>query len=596
MEVWLNYVVLILIMTIFAVSLNLLLGHAGVLSSAHAALGAAGGYATAYLSLSRGWSPWLALLVGVVVATAVGLLLAVPSLPLSPEYLILLTLVAGEALLTVISANRSLGGTFGLTNLPRAVLFGQVLDRATAWVLPLTLITAAVFALCWRLGESPYGRVLRATRDDDRAAAAVGTHIFGYRLWVFGITSGLAGLGGGLYAMYLGVASPQVFSFDVSMAIFSMVVLGGMGNLVGSVLGASALTLITPVMQRVVELPPERASFVRIAIYGLLLVLLVRFRPEGLLPEYWGRRARAGAGAADANDEPPAELAARVRSHGLNHGPTSAMRSGAAVVPAREPADADGEAVALRARGLGKRFGGVVAAENLDLDLPTGTITALVGPNGAGKTTVFNLLTGFLRPDAGAVELLGADVSGLRPDQIARAGLIRTFQDVRLWPRMSVLDNVALAVPDQPGERIGPLLTHPAAVARREREVRDQAHAWLGFVGLADRGDDLAGSLSYGQSKLISLARAMASQAPVVLLDEPVSGVDTAWADVMLALVDAMRAAGRTICLVEHNLHVVEQLADQAYFMDLGRIIARGTMAELTSSADLARTYFGLST
>ena len=173
-------------------------------------------------------------------------------------------------------------------------------------------------------------------------------------------------------------------------------------------------------------------------------------------------------------------------------------------------------------------------------------------------------------------------------------GVVRTFQDVRLWTGMSVLDNVAVAIPDQPGEHIGPLFRPGAQIGRREDEVRERAMEWLGYVGLEGYSQDLAGSLSYGQSKLLSLARVMATEAPVVLLDEPVSGVDTAWAEAMLSLIETMRESGRTICLVEHNLHVVDRLADHAYFMDLGRIIAEGSLSELTSSPELARTYFGI--
>ncbi len=582
MDVWLNHVDLILIFTIFAVSLNLLLGHAGVLSAAHAALGAIGGYTVAYLTLDRGVNFWVALALGVALAYVFGLIMAVPSLPLSPEYLILLTLVAGEALLAVVEVITPLGGRFGMTNLPDVTLFGWQLDRPRDWLAPLLAAAGLTVAVCWRIGESPYGRVLRGTREDDRATAALGKHVFRYRLVVFGITSALAGLAGGLYAGYLQVASPGVFAFAISLSVFAMVIVGGMGNIAGSVLGAVIITLSRPVLERLIDISPEQASFARTAMYGLLLLAVIRFRPQGLLPEGGGLRAAVATGGSGIGDDTDPSVI----------GPSANVLARIAAITDVPNASWNEADTVLRASGLTKHFGSVVAAEDLAIELRKGTVTALVGPNGAGKTTVFNLLTGFLRADAGAVELSGRDISGLRPDEIARAGLVRTFQDVRLFNRLPCIDNVAMAVPGQDGERLSGLLPG-GGLAAGEAAVRVKALEWLAFVGMDDHADKPAGDLSYGQTKLISLARALATEAPVLLLDEPASGVDTEWVQVMLALVEAIRDQGRTICIVEHNLHVVERLADHAYFMELGVVTAEGTMAELISSPRLAAAYFG---
>jgi branched-chain amino acid transport system permease protein len=231
--------------------------------------------------------------------------------------------------------------------------------------------------------------------------------------------------------------------------------------------------------------------------------------------------------------------------------------------------------------------------KDLHLQLRRGTVTALVGPNGAGKTTTFNALAGFVRPDSGSVLLNGVELVGKSADFAARQGLVRTFQDVRLFPAVSCLENVMLGVQDQDGERLGELFIPGRRVSRGDRQAADAAMEWLWFVGLADQAGLPAESLSYGQSKLVSLARALATEADVLLLDEPASGVDGAWVDVMLGIIDAVRAQGRTVCLVEHNLEVVRQLADHAYFMELGAITAEGTVEELTSSARLTEAYFG---
>jgi branched-chain amino acid transport system permease protein len=220
-------------------------------------------------------------------------------------------------------------------------------------------------------------------------------------------------------------------------------------------------------------------------------------------------------------------------------------------------------------------------------------VTALVGPNGAGKTTVFNLLTGFLPTESGSVTLDSRDVTGVAPWRAVRAGLARSFQDVRLFERMTVLDNVIVAIPDQPGERLGPLFFAPGRVARIERANREKALRYLAFVGLADRAHEVAGALSFGEQKLVALARLLATEAEVLLLDEPASGVDPQWVARILDLIRQCAQAGRTVCLVEHNLEAVTAVADHAYFMEAGRIIADGRPDALMAEPRLADIYFG---
>jgi len=243
--------------------------------------------------------------------------------------------------------------------------------------------------------------------------------------------------------------------------------------------------------------------------------------------------------------------------------------------------------------GLTKRFGGITAAYDLSMQLNKGTITALVGPNGAGKTTVYNLLTGAIRPDSGKVLLKGEDITAMRPDQVALRGMVRSFQDVRVFNRLSVLQNVMLAVPDQPGERVLQLFGRWVHSTRVERQVRERAMQWLDFVGMSALAPFPAGALAFGQQKLVALARVLATESDVVLLDEPSSGIDEQWVDVMLGLIEKLRPQGRTVCIVEHNLHVVGRLADHVYFMELGRITAEGSFEDLTSEQRLAEAYFG---
>jgi branched-chain amino acid transport system permease protein len=206
---------------------------------------------------------------------------------------------------------------------------------------------------------------------------------------------------------------------------------------------------------------------------------------------------------------------------------------------------------------------------------------------------VFNLLTGFIAPDSGSVILNGEEIVGKTPDAIARLGVARSFQDVRLFGRLTCLQNVTMAVPGQRGERFERLWYPGAGTGEDELEARAKAMSWLHFVGLSHLAEACASDIGYGEAKLVALARVLATEAAVLLLDEPASGIDTQWVERMKESIFKVRDAGRTVCLVEHNLHVVEALADRAYFMELGRITAEGSIAELTADPRLGEVYFG---
>jgi branched-chain amino acid transport system permease protein len=592
-QIWLNYLDQILIYAALALSLNLLLGYAGQVSVAHAAFGAIGGYTMGYLVMSRGWNFVPTALAGMVLAFIAGTIVALPALKLSVEYLILLTLAISSVIIGVFTTFPELGGTYGLIGIPKADIFGWTMNRPSDWVIPTLVLVIITYAICRRLGESAFGRVLKGIREDAQATQALGKNVFAYKVGVFGITAGLAGLAGAFYAGWLGLATPSVFGFSFALTLFAIVIFGGMANLTGSILGAAAVTLLEPLLRRAIKIEAATASLLQLIIYGLALVVLMLLRPQGVLPEGFSpwrllRHGRAPSARLEMGEMWVPKPGVQV------HQPGSIDIDDAERARERVRENVWQNApVVLEARGISKRFGGIVAADSLDFDLRKGTITALVGPNGAGKTTVFNLLTGFIRPDRGSVKLNGTELVGLSPDKVARLGLVRSFQDVRLFNRITCLQNVMLAVQHQPGENVAKLALAGPMAKRGERETREKAMDWLAFVGMTDFADVPAGALSYGQTKLVSLARALATEAEVLLLDEPASGIDTKWVDTMLDLVEAVREQGRTVCIVEHNLHVVGRLADHTYFMELGRITAQGTIDELTSSQELAEAYFG---
>ncbi len=559
----------ILIFSMFAISLNLLMGYAGQVSVAHAALGGIGGYMAGWLSASHGVSFVPALLAGVGAALLLGTLVSIPALRLTTDYLILLTFAFATVALSAIAAIPALGGAYGLLGIQAPTILGIQFLKPTEYFWLFLILAAVVLLICWRIGESPFGRVLKGIREDELATRALGKDVFAYKVAVFAITSGVAGLAGALLVFYNQLATTTLFDFNQVTTIIAMVVIGGMGNLFGSILGATLVILLEPLLENWVNLSPEKAALWRLVIYGLALVLVIRIRPAGLLPEGLSIR----------------RLLHRVRKTDVAHARL------APVANSNGNPVADG--LALEVRGLRKHFGGIRAVDGLDLDVHAGTITGLVGPNGAGKTTVFNLLTGAIGADAGSVRLYGQDVTGLQPHQIASHGMVRTFQDVRIFARMTVLQNVMLGVQNQPGEKLRDLFFLPWRPMRAERKTRQLALDAIAFVNLTGKEHVPAGALGYGDQKLVVLARALATGARVLLLDEPASGIDRSALEPILAAIEELRASGRTILLVEHNLDVVDRLADTVYFMEQARVTAQGPMAEIKNQERLAEVYFG---
>jgi branched-chain amino acid transport system permease protein len=582
-----SYIDQILIYLVFGLAANLILGYTGVLQAAPAAFGAFGGYAVVYLTSTHHW-PWiLAVIVGVAMALVAGFLIGLPALYLSSLWVLLLTLAVGLVIDSILTGVQTFGGDNGLQQSSSLDLFGLQLNEPTQ-VLPLAAVVAViVLAVCWRIGESPYGRVLRGIRADDSAVYALGKNVYTYKLSMFVVTAGLSGLGGALLATLTNVASPTEFNYTASVEIIAIVIIGGVGNPFGTVIGSAIVVLLVPFFQDVIQVTPQTAANIQLIGYGLVLTLVVLFRPSGALPEGFtissarsalNRRLSSGR---RAQTPPIAEGAAERR------------RARQAARDLERVGDPAPQGVVLEVRDVSKAFGGIKAVNDLSMELQGGKITALIGANGAGKTTVFNLLTGALSLDAGEVYLNGQNITGLRPDQIANLGMVRTFQDVRLFHGMTVLDNVLMGVPGQAGEHLVPLFFRIGKTRAREREARAIARRWLEFVGLEDFAGVRVEALGYGQQKLVSLARILATDARVLLLDEPASGIDYQFLDEMLDVISQLRDEGRTVCIVEHNLDVVGRLADHVYFMEVGKVTAEGNITDLTSDERLAEVYFG---
>jgi branched-chain amino acid transport system permease protein len=601
MQYWINILNSALIFAIWTASLSVLMGTAGLLAIAPCGIGAVGGFVGGYLAVNDGWSFLSVLILGLAIGVVVGCLIGIPALRLGRDHVILLTLAFGVVVVAIIPLIPALDASTGLQGVPFIDFFGK-LESPTQLLRLLIPIAVVCYLVCWRISSSPFGRVLRGIREDEVATQALGKNVVRMKVITFAATAALASLAGVLSVYYNQIATLGQFGFDTTILIVAGLIVGGSGSLGGAFVGALLVSFIGPVLQRVVSVSPDKASLWQPIIFGALLIIVVRFWPEGLIPEgVWSRLGArlARCAAATPADHPapvaepggaePPELAHSITLH-----PELVQPSEADLEDLRRASPSiNGDGI-LVATDLAKWFGGIRAVDGLDIELRAGKITALLGPNGAGKTTVFNLLTGALRPDRGVVTLNGGDITGLRPYQVSQLGMTRSFQDVRILSRLTLLDNVMLAVPGQSGEGLATAFLRPGLVAKKESEVRERAHECLRFVGFDEHMDRWrAADLGYGDQKLLSIARMIATEAPVLLIDEPASGIDRRSLRPVLEVLERLREVGRAICLVEHNLDIVAGLADWVLFMESGKVTAQGTMTQITGQERLAQVYFG---
>ncbi len=555
MDYLLHICVMVSMYIILASSFNLLIGYAGLFALSHAAFFGVGAYATAILAGTYGLPFPIPLLAGILVTAVLGIVIALPALRIGGDYLVIVTLALQVIVTTVLINWTSLtGGTDGIRGIPRLEFFGIVLNSPGKF-LPVALVTAAIcFAIAWRLGASPFGRALKAMRENEAAVQAIGKNVVAMKLTVFAVASGLAAVGGWLYAHYFTFVSAEAFTVELTIYMLAMVIIGGTGNLLGSIVGALVLVAL-PEMLKFVDMPPDVADKSRNMLYGLLLIVMLRLRPQGLLPE-------------------------------------SASASSLRAPPERPPVATQAAGAALEGKGLSKRFGGIVAVRDFDISIPPGRITGLIGPNGAGKTTAFNLLTGFLQPNEGEVTYRERSLRGLKPHQIVRAGVARSFQDLKLFTNLSVLENVLVALPNQSGDNLWYVYFMPWKVRAEERENLGRAMSILEFVGLGERAGDLASDLSYAEEKLLVVARLLATGAEALLFDEPLSGLAPNALAKVMPVFRRLAESGRTLCIIEHNLDVIRELCSQVVFLDEGRKLAEGTPDELMHDPELSERYF----
>lgn len=562
------------IFIILGISFNILLGYGGLLSVSQAGFFGVGAYATAILVKDYNAELLPALLVGAVLAGIMSVSVGYAAGRLSDEFLFIVT-IAVQVVLVELFRNLSITGqSAGISAIPRPTIFGYQFSSGLQFALLAWVFCGIVTLICWRIVKSPYGRVLSALREDVPAARSLGKNALRTKVSVFAISAALAGVAGGLYATQIMYISPSEFTLDRSVEILSITIIGGLGALWGPYVGALVVVALPEVLS-FADIPDSVAGPVNGIIYTLVVLVLLIFRPTGLIGPKAGSRASKVA----SMKEKEASKASQ------DEGDTSDDLFMS--MPGRER---DKSEQSLRCEGLGVSFNGIKAVNDVTLEIKPGKITALVGPNGAGKTTLFNLLSGALKSDTGQTFYGGRDISALSIEKRARLGVVRSFQEVRLFDGLTAVENIRIALTDSKKETL--LSQFVPGRNIRENEL-EQAYSMIRSLGLEGVSETPAGELSYAEQKMLMIGRLLATGASCYLLDEPMSGLDHVARAKVTDLLKRMVAEGTTICIVEHSMQVVREVASWVVFLDRGSLLTEGTPEDVISNPELTALYFG---
>jgi branched-chain amino acid transport system permease protein len=449
--------------------------------------------------------------------------------------------------LVMINAIGLTHGPDGVSNIGRPSLF----PTSQGYLAFCVAMLAIVGYFVWHLPDTRLGRAMRAVRDNELAAGVNGIDIFRTKVYAFALCAALGGLAGGLFAGGFAYVSPDQFSFAESIVFLTMSLLGGVASPIGSAIGTGLLILIPEWLRFLKSIPG-----LYLAIYGLFVILIIRFMPDGI----WG-----------------------FVSVGLNR-----LRSKTPTPPATatlqlKPATVGGDIV-LEVSGLAKYFGGLKAVDGVDIQVKRGSVHALIGPNGSGKTTTLNVLSGLYKATSGKIVLDGTDITNMPPHLRTAAGLGRTFQNIRLFRSMTALENVEIGA-ERPGNT---LIKQGGDAALTERAMEA-----LTFVGLGSRANELISSFSYGHQRLIEIARALAANPTLLLLDEPAAGLNSTEKLELHELLKRIAAQGLTILIIDHDMTLVSEAAQHITVLNFGRRIADGESMAVLRHPDVVSAYLG---
>jgi branched-chain amino acid transport system permease protein len=561
-DFWITQLNYIGLYALVSLGLVLLTGVAGLTSFGQAAFVGIGAYTTAYLTLNLDVSPWLNLLIGLVLTAISALAVGVITLRMSGHYLPLATIAWGLSLYYLMGNLEALGKYDGLQGLESLSLGGIDIGQGRLFfVLCWAFLLAGAVALINLLDSRP-GRAIRSLKGGSQMAEAMGINTFRYKVTIFVIAALFAAVAGWLLAHFQRTVNPSAFGLKMGIEYLFMAVVGGVGHVWGAIVGAGLVKLLDDYLQVALPALIGTSGSFEVIVFGVALVLVLKYLPDGL----WSVVARK-----------------------LPRPPRTADWQEAPDLPARsKPAAGD---VVLKVDKIRKQFGGLTAVNDISFEISAGQIVGLIGPNGAGKSTTFNLITGVLSKTSGQVLFRGQDISALASRDISRQGMARTFQHVKMIPDMTVLENVALGAYTRghSGVVSSMLRTNKAEEQRMMKEAQRQ----LERIGMGDFLHEQAGNLAMGPQRLMEIARALCCDPALLLLDEPAAGLRHKEKQDLAAVLRQLQGEGMSILLVEHDMDLVMDVCDQLVVMEFGTLLTRGTPVEVQANPAVRAAYLG---